>query len=97
MSTAQKKNSIQWTPWKQLDDLDFAYDLALLCHTQQQMQEKTNNIRDNSARIRLNIYRGTSMTLKINATSTAPITLEDMALEEVGNFTYPLGLCFVLV
>ena len=36
------KNGIRWTSQSQLDDPDFADDLALLSHTQQQMQEKTN-------------------------------------------------------
>ena len=44
-ATAQARNGIQWTPWLQLDDLDFADDLALLSHTHQQMQEKTNRIK----------------------------------------------------
>jgi hypothetical protein len=43
-STAGKRNGIQWTLWTQLEDLDFADDLALLSHTQQQMQEKTNAV-----------------------------------------------------
>ncbi|VDP81753.1 unnamed protein product, partial [Schistosoma curassoni] len=33
----------------QLDDLDFADDLALLSQTQQQMQEKTTNVAAASA------------------------------------------------
>ena len=28
-STANRKNGIQWTPWKHLEDLDFADDVAL--------------------------------------------------------------------
>jgi hypothetical protein len=48
-STDQKRNGIQLTFWKQLDDLDFADDLALLSHTQQQMQEMTNIVVNNSA------------------------------------------------
>ncbi|KAH3694149.1 hypothetical protein DPMN_081588 [Dreissena polymorpha] len=43
-STEQQQNGIQWTIWKQLEDFDFADDLALLPHTQQQMQEKTNMV-----------------------------------------------------
>ena len=56
-ATAQARNGIQWTPWLQLDDLDFADDLALLSHTQRQMQEKTNNVKDLSAQIGLHINR----------------------------------------
>ena len=51
-STANRKNGIQWTPWKHLEDLDFADDIALLSHT----QEKTTIISQNSARIGLDIH-----------------------------------------
>ena len=81
-------NDIQWTPWKQLDDLDFADDLALLSHTQQQMQEKTSYVAQFSACVGLNIHRGKSKVLKINASSNSPITLEGTNLEEVDSFTY---------
>jgi hypothetical protein len=39
-STEGKRNGIQWTMWQQLEDLDFADDIALISSTQQQMQEK---------------------------------------------------------
>ncbi|VDO61783.1 unnamed protein product [Schistosoma margrebowiei] len=35
--------NIQWTAQKQLDDLDFADELALLSHTHEQMQIKMWN------------------------------------------------------
>ena len=35
-STEGTRNGIQWTLWTQLEDLDFADDLALLSHQQQQ-------------------------------------------------------------
>ena len=41
MTTENRKNGIQWTLWKQLVDLDFADDLALLSHSQKQTQENT--------------------------------------------------------
>ena len=87
-STAERKNGIQWTMWAQLDDLDFADDLALLSHTQQQMQEKTSTIATNSARLGLNIHRGKSKVMRVNSANTAPIMLEGEALEEVEEFTY---------
>ncbi|VDO84002.1 unnamed protein product [Schistosoma margrebowiei] len=37
-STSEGKRGIQWTSRVQLDDLDFADDLALLSQSQQQMQ-----------------------------------------------------------
>ncbi|VDO51763.1 unnamed protein product [Schistosoma margrebowiei] len=36
-STSEGKHEIQWTAQNQLDDLDFADDLAHLSHTQQQI------------------------------------------------------------
>ncbi|VDP61907.1 unnamed protein product [Schistosoma curassoni] len=40
-STSEGQHGIQWTSSMQLDDLDFADNLALLSKSQQQMQEKT--------------------------------------------------------
>ncbi|KAL3866766.1 hypothetical protein ACJMK2_044042 [Sinanodonta woodiana] len=87
-STDQKRNGIQWTLWKQMDDLDFADDLALLSHSQQQMQEKTSIVADNSASLGLHINSGKSKVFKTNASSNTPITVEGDALEEVDSFTY---------
>ncbi|VDP44151.1 unnamed protein product [Schistosoma margrebowiei] len=39
-STSKRKHWIQWTARMQLDDLDFADDVALLSRTQQQMQQE---------------------------------------------------------
>lgn len=36
-----RRTGIQWSLTEQLEDLDFADDLALLAHTHQQMQEKS--------------------------------------------------------
>ena len=87
-STAQKRCGIQWTPWRQLDDLDYADDLALLSHTQQQMQEKTNNVASLSAQMGLNIHKGKTKILKTNVANANAIELESEALEEVEAFTY---------
>ena len=42
-STKGKKRGVQWTPWLQLEDLDFADDLALMSHTKHQMQYRTQH------------------------------------------------------
>ena len=69
-------------------DLNFADDLALLSHTQQQMQEKSNIVAEHSARLGLNIHRGKSKILKVNSTSTVSVTLGVEAMEEVNHFTH---------
>ena len=43
-TTRGRRNGIQWTPWIQLDDLDFADDLLLMSHVSNQMQEKTDDL-----------------------------------------------------
>lgn len=87
-STRERRNRIQWTLWDQLDDLDFADDIALLSHSQQQMQEKTNMVAAISAQVGLNINKDKSKILKINPTSTKSITLHGCPLKEVQSFTY---------
>ena len=87
-TTAQRRNGIQWTLTTQLDNLDFADDLALLSHSRQQMQEKTTILADTSSQIGLNIHKRKSKVLKVNTTSEDSVTLEGTAREEVEAFTY---------
>ncbi|VDO99819.1 unnamed protein product [Schistosoma margrebowiei] len=72
----------------QLDDLDFADDLALLYQTQQQMQEKTNSVAAASAAVGQNIHKGKSKVLRYNTACTDPITIDGEDLEDVKAFTY---------
>ena len=87
-STSEGKYGIQWTSQNQLDDLDFADDLALLSHTHEQMQMKTANVAAASASIGLHIHKGKSKILKCNTENTNPITLDGETLEEVETFKY---------
>ncbi|VDP09438.1 unnamed protein product, partial [Schistosoma margrebowiei] len=87
-STCEEKHGIQWTSRMQLDDLDFADDLALLSQTQQQMQQKTTSVAEASAAIGFNIHKGKSKILRCNTACTNPITIDGEALEDVKTFTY---------
>ncbi|VDO92681.1 unnamed protein product [Schistosoma margrebowiei] len=71
-STSEGKHGIQWTSRMQLDDLDFADDLALPSHTRQQIQEKTTSVAAASAAV----------------ACTNPITIDGEDLEDVKTFTY---------
>ncbi|VDO57341.1 unnamed protein product [Schistosoma margrebowiei] len=57
-STSEGEHEVQWTTRMQLDDLDFANDLTLPSHTQQQMQEKTTSIAAASAAVGLIYTKG---------------------------------------
>ncbi|VDP07114.1 unnamed protein product [Schistosoma margrebowiei] len=66
-STSEGKHGIQWTAQNQLNDLDFADDLALLSHTHEQMQMKTASVAAVSASVGLSIHKGKTKVLKFKA------------------------------
>ncbi|VDO73636.1 unnamed protein product [Schistosoma margrebowiei] len=80
-STSQRKHGIHWTARSQLEDLDFAVDLALLSHTHEEMQMKTTSVAAASASVGLGTNNGKSNILKYNTENTNPITLVGEALE----------------
>ncbi|VDP64176.1 unnamed protein product [Schistosoma curassoni] len=88
-STPEGKRGIQWTAQNQLDDLDFADDLALLSHTHEQMQMKTASVAAVSASLGLKMYKGKTKVLKFKTENSNPITLDGETLEDVESFTYP--------
>ncbi|VDP29288.1 unnamed protein product [Schistosoma margrebowiei] len=71
----------------QPDDLNFADDLALLSHTQQQIQ-KMIRVAAASAAVSLNIHNGKSKILRYNIACTNRITLDGEDLEDVKTITY---------
>ncbi|CAI2732166.1 unnamed protein product [Schistosoma spindalis] len=87
-STSERNYGIRWIAQNQLDDLDFADDLALLSHTHEQMQIKTASIAAVSASVGLNIHKGKTKVLKHNTENSNPITLDGETLEDVESFTY---------
>ncbi|VDO83990.1 unnamed protein product [Schistosoma margrebowiei] len=65
------KTSTSWrwgTTRMQLDDLDFADDLAILSHTQQQMQENSTGVAAASSAVSLNIHKEKSKIFRCNTT-----------------------------
>ena len=74
--------------WNQLEDLDFADDLALLSHSHQQMQEKANKVEAISSQTGLNIHRHKTKMMKINSDSKEQVTLHGRPVEVVNSFTY---------
>ncbi|VDP26045.1 unnamed protein product [Schistosoma curassoni] len=86
--TYEGKHGIQWTARNQLDDLDFADDLALLSHTHEQMQIKTASVAAVSASVGLSIHKAKTKVLKYNTENSNPITLDGETLEDVDSFTY---------
>ena len=87
-ATKEKRNGIQWTMLTQLDDLDFADDLALLSHSHRQMQDKTTELALISERVGLKNNKRKTKILRTNATCETPIMLVGETLDEVKDFRY---------
>ena len=87
-TTTGRNNGIQRTLWTQLDDLDFADDLALLSHNHSHMQDKTTLLETTSAGTGLKINRKKTELMKMNTTANAPVTVGGEPIREMESFVY---------
>ena len=87
-TTEGTRNGIQWTLWNQLEDLDFADDLALLAHSHQQIQDKTSKLKTISSQVGLDIHPQKTQIMKMNTPNADPVTLGGNRIDEVESFTY---------
>ena len=86
--TTGSRNGIQWTLVDQLEDLDFADDLALLAHTHTQMQAKTTELEAVSSKLGLKINTDKTKTIRINSNASEQIMINNLGIEDVTSFTY---------
>ncbi|VDP55923.1 unnamed protein product [Schistosoma margrebowiei] len=86
--TTAVKHGIQWTAQNQLDDLDFADDIAIRWHIDEQMQMKTTSVVEASVAVGLNIHKGRREILNYNTENINPITLDGETPEQVEISTY---------
>ena len=87
-TTEHQRTGIQWTLFTQLEDLDFADDLALVSESHRHMQQKTERLQVNSGLLGLRINTGKTKVMKVNPRSCDPIAVNGEAIEEVQDFTY---------
>ena len=83
-----RRNGVQWTPFTQLDDLDYADDLALISHCKDKMQAKTSDLDKLSRSVGLQIHAGKSKVLRMATCNREEITLYGKPIEEVDSFCY---------
>ncbi len=91
-TTADRSQGIQWTLFSQLEDLDFADDLALLSTNQYDMQVKTDRLNNFFIQVGLSINTSKTQVMCVNSIPTAPILVNEEPLEFVEDFTYPGSL-----
>ena len=90
MKTALDGHSrgVQWTLFSHLEDIDFADDVTLLSHRQNDMQNKAVAVDGAGSDIGLKINIPKSKTMRANQTNEDPITIRGVALEDVERFPH---------
>ena len=69
-------------------DLDFVDDLALLCHTQQALQDMTDRLHLFGEKVGLRISGEKAKAMTVGNQTSPPITLEGQNIEKVDKFQY---------
>ena len=87
-STAGQRTGIQWTFTKQLEDLDFADDISLLSHKQQDAQEKLCRLAAEAEKTGLQINIGKTEAMRVNNKQDDPLRLHQENIKEVDKFVY---------
>ena len=79
---------IQWPFTKQLEDLDFADDISLLSHKQQDAQEKLCRVAAEAEKTGLQINIGKTEAMRVNNKQDDPLRLHQENIKEVDKFVY---------
>ena len=87
-STAGQKTGIQWTFTRQLEDLDFADDISLLSHRQQDAQEKLWRVAEEAGKTGLQINIGKTEVMRVSNKQQDPVRLQQENIKEVDKFVY---------
>ena len=91
---------ITWGSEK-LADLDFADYLALLCNTQEELQEMTNSLQCNAAKVGLCINTEKTKAMIVGNNTVSALTVNGTDIEHVDNFQYhrrsPEAICQMMV
>jgi len=87
-NTVDRPRGIQWTLSKQLEDLDYADNIALLAHSYSHVQHKTQRLQEvvRSTGLEVNVQK--TKFLKINARTAERLSLDGHTIEDVDSFTY---------
>ena len=87
-TTEDTPKGIRWSLFTSLDDLDFADDLALLSHTHQHIQDKTNRLQTFGQQVGLRISTKKTETMTLNVNTPAPVKVNGANLHQTDKFTY---------
>ena len=86
-TTEDTSRGIRWTLFTKLDDLDFADDLALLSHTQQHIQEKTDRLDRFGKQVGLKINTKKTEIMTLNVATPTTVKVNHTDLQHTDKFT----------
>ncbi|GFS23573.1 hypothetical protein ElyMa_006980900 [Elysia marginata] len=87
-ATNQQSRGITWEAFNHLEDEDFAADIALLSHSQKDMQAKTSCVEITAMSIWLKISHSKSKVMKINTKSNSDVLIDGKGVENVTDCKY---------
>ena len=87
-ATADKPRGIVWGLTSFLEDCDFADDIALLSHSQKDLQEKTIRVEKIAKSVGLKINSGKTKLMKVKTKSSQKTHANGVEIEEIENFKY---------
>ena len=89
--TQDKNRGIRWNLFTNLDNLDFADDLALLTHTHSHIEEKTNRLHIYAKQVGLKISKKPEA-MTLNVQDPALVKVKDDPLSYTDQFTYLVSI-----
>ena len=87
-TTQGMRTGIRWKFTSVLEDLDFADDIALLSSRYVDIEDKTNRLVDEAARVGLKINAKKSKVMRINARNNQRMKVNDEQVDDVEEFLY---------
>jgi hypothetical protein len=87
-ATEDSRRGIRWTPFSQIEDLDYADDLALMSHTERQIQEKTERVGRFGQQVGLKINAKKTKLMTVNIDREVKTTVSGEDIETVKRFSY---------
>ena len=87
-ATVDRPRGLVWGLTARLEDCDFADDIALLAHTQNDIQEKTSRVDETARSVGLKIHPDKTKVMKAKNKSSKKTEVQGRELEEVQHFKY---------
>ena len=87
-TTKDKKRGLQWSLMEQLEDIDYAVDIALISQGHTDIKERLPKLDEEARKTGLKINVKKTKGLRLNHTSVATFTIRQDTIEEVQDFAY---------